>query len=151
MGWDGLVRYGQVRRGRLGTARLGRVRAGPAGQARLGQAASDEVRSGKVGYGRHGVERFGMVLWGQARQVGLGKTRLGQDRAEAENIPPPRISRVIYKVMMELGFALWILIAPLDFPGAWDWTIVGGPYDSQEKCEWARTHRLDATLCVRMK
>jgi len=54
---------------------------------------------------------------------------------------------------VSLGLALWILLAPLDAPGQWGWTIIGGPYESGEKCQEALAARLDQgrILCAPLK
>ncbi len=53
---------------------------------------------------------------------------------------------------MTLALALWILVTPLDLPGAWGWTIIGGPFESPQACHQARQFRLDSdtTQCVQM-
>lgn len=53
---------------------------------------------------------------------------------------------------MTLALALFVLVAPLDLPGAWGWAFVGGPYEGRQACEEARADRLDQdrVLCVRL-
>ena len=53
---------------------------------------------------------------------------------------------------MTLALALWILVSPLDLPGTWGWTIIGGPFESPQACHQARQFRLDSdtTQCVQM-
>jgi hypothetical protein len=53
---------------------------------------------------------------------------------------------------MTLALALWILVTPLDLPGTWGWTIIGGPFESPQDCHQARQLRLDSdsTQCVQM-
>lgn len=53
---------------------------------------------------------------------------------------------------MTLGLALWILVAPLDLPNVWGWTIIDGPFETEEQCERVKENRLDLdrVLCTEL-
>jgi hypothetical protein len=54
---------------------------------------------------------------------------------------------------MSLAMALWVLVAPLDAPSQWGWTILDGPWESAGLCETVRAARLDAdrTVCAALE
>lgn len=54
---------------------------------------------------------------------------------------------------MNLVFALYVLMAPLDLPNTWGWTFIDGPFESEALCNKAKDRRLDQDklICAKLR